>query len=79
MNLEINQRSKSHKAAGNAGNDLQFNDHNKPKPPKKGVSRHLTHILKPINDELGGKAIQKSLYTTNGFNKIKFDHDCFEK
>ena len=49
------------------------------KLPKKGVSRHLTHILKPINDEFGGKPIQKSMYTTNGFNKIKFDHDCFEK
>lgn len=46
--------------------------------PKKGVTRHLTHILKPINSEQGGKAIGKTLFTSNGFNKKKFDHDCFE-
>ena len=35
--------------------------------------------MRPINAELGGKPVHKTLFTTNGFNKLKFDHDCFDK
>ena len=45
---------------------------------KKGVTRQLANTLQPINSEFGGKPIQPSIFTTNGFNKIKFDNENLE-
>ena len=34
--------------------------------------------MRPVNSEQGGKAMKGTLFTTNGFNRKKFDHDNFE-
>ena len=75
VNLEIERRH----AIFNPDTRLKDDEERMKLLPKKGVSRHLSHILKPINEKLGGQPVQKTIYTTNGFNKVKFDHDCFEK
>ena len=75
MNLEIERRH----AIFNPDTRLKNDELRMKLLPKKGVSRHLSHILKPINENLGGQPVQKTIYTTNGFNRVKFDHDCFEK
>ena len=51
----------------------------KGKGRKRGVTKAIMKTLTPINAHLGGRAVTGSLFTTNGFIKKKFDHDCFEK
>ena len=46
---------------------------------RKGVTRQLERVLQPDHVELGGKPIQATLFTKNGFVKKKIHYENLEK
>ena len=46
---------------------------------KPGVTPQIRKVLKPINSAMGGRGVEPTLFTTNGFNKVQFKSKNFEE
>lgn len=79
--LRLNDTLPSHRS--NERVNIQIKDNSQKEKtgtkPKRGVSRKLARLLKPDNEVLGGKPIQATIFTKNGFAKRRFEKDDLDE